>query len=343
MNLLDKNEILSYLRNEVKEELDNLMVIEKKNQYKTKQMNKILDKQRDVLFDLLEKNYKNDEDYPNLTAGAFLIFYCWIVVSIECRNKLWPYESMDLSRRSGELWEGLLKQCWTYPVYDNVKRFDAPEFSEITEEIQEAFKQKLIANDIKQELVDELYFDYIRIWELLGDSINLDSDELFETSTSYKTEDDLLNVSEKKSVYNIDTATEEEGNKYIIDFKGSYGSNEKGNKDRLLMVARVYDLLNHYELTNKQFKCILAVRTVEDTGGHNYLQQLENSGLWTVKRGVEVYEMIYKYTGFNVLDFIEQKDLSILTDMNEETKNYMDSKITSRLGKTFAEHYLTWW
>lgn len=100
--------------------------------------------------------------------------------------------------------------------------------------------------------------------------------------------------------------------------------------------------MNKYNLTDKEFNCILAVRTVE-AGGHNYLRQLESSKLWSVLRGNEVYEMIFEFTGFDILSFVKEKDLQIMKDLNEETAEYMKSKITSKQNKTFADHYLTWW
>lgn len=330
LDLLNKQELLTYMRNKASKTLDQLLGNSKlKKQDKTKEMNEILEDIRDSLFAKLNATCKNDEKYPGLTAGAFMIYYCWIIVSLEYRNYLWNYESMDLSRRSGELWESLLKQCWTYPVNKTIRRFEAPNFVNVAEQIKNAFKQKLIDKNIEKEVLQEIFTDYSKIWSLLGDSVNLSSDELFETTFKELTEE------------NINEA-EYEDKKYIIDFKGSYGSNEKGNKERLLTVARVYDLLNYYKLTDKPYKCILAVRTVEDKG-HNYLRQLEKSGLWTVKRGKEVYEMVHTYTGFDVLSFIKEKELSIIDDLDETTAKYMKSKITSRQGKTFADHYLTWW
>lgn len=324
MDFLKKEEILDFMRGEVKRKVQELQSASLTNQDKTKDMNKLLDSIRDSLFLELKENYSNTEEYPLQTAGAFLVYYCWIIVSIECRNTIWNYESMDLSRRSGELWESLVKQCWTYPVYSTVKRFEAPKFEDVSETIKNAFNKNLLEQEIESNVVDRIYEEYSIIWSLLGDSINLDSDELFETTF---VENGIVDKEDKI---------------FIIDFKGSYGSNEKGNKERLLTVARVYDLLNHYHVTNKSFDCMLAVRTVE-AGGHNYLRQLESSGLWSVLRGNEVYQMVHEYTGFDVLSFISDKELSIIGDLNEETAEYMVSKITSKQRKTFAEHYLTWW
>lgn len=331
MDLLNKEEILTYLREQVAERLDELADKDLRNQLKTKIMNSYLDDLRDELFFILEGKYGNTEEYPSQTAGAFLIYYCWIVVSIECRNFLWKYESMDLSRRSGELWESLIKQCWSYPVKPSIKRFEAPNFEEVAGEIQDAFRRNLEEKQLENSIVREIHTEYSRVWSLLGDAINLKSDEIFETT--------FKELAEQEGT---ELETEDEDNRYIIDFKGSYGSNEKGNKERLLIVARIYDMLNYYDLTDKKYNCMLAVRTVEKQG-HNYLRQLESSGLWTVKRWHEVYEMVEKFTGFDVLRFIEEKELDIIRDLNEDTEKYMQEKITSKTGNSFAVQYLTWW
>lgn len=321
--VLDKTKILTAMRAGASDALQKLLASNLKNQDKTKEMNKLLDELNRSVFRLITEKI----DEKKLPECAFLINYCWIIVSLECRNYLWNYESMDLSRRSGELWEGLVKQCWTFPVKKNVRRFTAPSFEDVASEIKSTFINKLKHKNIPNEIITDIYSDYERIWSLLGESINLNSDELFETFDELHGEI-------------LESETKHE--KVIIDFKGSYGSNEKGNKERLLTVARVYDMLNHYDLTDKPYKCMIAVRTVEDSG-HNYLRQLETSGLWTVARGNEVYEMIHKYTGFNVLDFINTHELSIIDDLDSTTANYMKSKTTSRQGKSFADYYLTWW
>ncbi|PQP84181.1 hypothetical protein C0Q44_06195 [Paenibacillus sp. PCH8] len=323
MYILDKNIIINTMREAVKEPLQKLMITDAKKQEKTKEMNKLLDEVHNLVFQMLRDKVGEDQ----LSECAFLTRYCWIIVSLECRNYIWNYESMDLSRRSGELWESLVKLCWTYPVKKNVRRFAAPHFSTVSLQIKKAFLEKIRKGKLSEELISSIYYDYELLWSLLGESINLDSDELFETFDEI--EDSL-----------IESETKHE--KVIIDFKGSYGSNEKGNKERLLTVARVYDMLNKNKLTDKSYRCILAVRTVESSG-HNYLRQLESSGLWTVMRGNEVYNMIHKYTGFDVLNLIRVYNLNIVDDLDKPTAEYMRKNITSKQGKSFAEHYLTWW
>ena len=309
INLLDKNTVLKFIResaiNTFKDLHNNRSL---SNQQKTKLMNEKLETILQYLINIADDTYK----MPEKTYAAFLVYYCWIIVSFESRNYLWKYESMDLSRRSGELWENLLKVCWKYSIHKDVKDFKAPDFNTVANQIKQAHLISLQNKRICKELISEVYGEYEKIWSILGDSINLDSDKLFETATD----------------------------KYIIDFKGSYGSNEKGNKERLLTVARVYDLLNSYRLTDKPYRCILAVRTI-DGEAHNYLRQLESSGLWTVVRGIDVYKMIYHFTGFDILGFIMENNLSLVEDFDENTRNYMNSKFTSKQKLSFAEYYLT--
>ncbi|MGR6764235.1 hypothetical protein ACU1JV_20720 [Paenibacillus sp. T2-29] len=320
-----KDNILNVMRESASKQIQHIEKSGvKKNQDKTKTMNKSLEENRDVIF----RHLSSKVDPKMVPTLSFLVTYCWIVISIETRNSLWNYNSMDLSRRSGELWETLLKNCWSYPINKTVTRFEAPSFSDVSRQIQQAFREKLQGLRLPPETIEDIFKDYKIVWSLLGESINLNSDELFETMFDELQEETLeADIKDKK---------------IVVDFKGSYGSNEKGNKERLLTVARIYDLLNAHGLTQKPYECILAVRTVEE-GGHNYLRQLEVSGLWTVKRGHEVYDMVKEYTGCDILNFVRKNNMYIVNDLNTETQEYMTLNHTSKQNKSFAEYYLTWW
>jgi hypothetical protein len=306
-----KLELLEYFRENSEETYRQAYSMSGNNQDKTKKMGQKMDELKAEIIQQIEQRYT--DRYEKLEK-IFIATYSWIVVSLERRNALWPYNSMDLSRRSGELWELLVKVAWEYPVNRDVLVFEAPSFADVMERIKESFKNRLATMNLSDEEKEILYNEYIHVWDILGESINLDSDQLFET------------VDEK----------------YIVDFKGSYGSNEKGNKDRLLSVARIYSLLNYYNLTDKPYKCVLAVRTIQGTG-HNYLRQLENSGLWEVRRGNEVYDMVQEFTGFDILSCIRNNNLNFERDFDQNTINYMTSHSTSRQRQTFLDYYLTWW
>lgn len=53
-----------------------------------------------------------------------------------------------------------------------------------------------------------------------------------------------------------------EGQKYVVDFKSGFGSNEKGNTNRLLLVASIYKNLE------ENFNPLIFVRSAEN---NNYL------------------------------------------------------------------------
>ena len=72
--------------------------------------------------------------------------------------------------------------------------------------------------------------------------------------------------------------------RFVIDFKSGFGSNEKGNTERLLTVAKIYGLLP------ESHECVLVVRAAEDEG-NNYLQVLKTSGLWKVCCGPAAHEI----------------------------------------------------
>lgn len=67
------------------------------------------------------------------------------------------------------------------------------------------------------------------------------------------------------------------------DCKSGFGSNKKGNTNRLLLVASIYQ---HIE--PEDYRCLLLVRAPGDENNH-YLQILKRSDLWEVYCGAETY------------------------------------------------------
>jgi len=82
-----------------------------------------------------------------------------------------------------------------------------------------------------------------------------------------------------------------------VDFKSGFGSNEKGNTNRLLLVASIYKNLE------EDYKCLLLVRSEEDRN-NNYFQTLKNSRIWEAYCGDEAYNKIKEYSGFNIKQWI---------------------------------------
>ena len=74
---------------------------------------------------------------------------------------------------------------------------------------------------------------------------------------------------------NLDLHFEQNKIHYNCDFKSGFSSNEKGNTNRLLLVASIFKSLGQNE------KQIIFVRQQEKENNH-YLQTLKNSKLWNI-------------------------------------------------------------
>jgi hypothetical protein len=191
---------------------------------------------------------------------------------LESRNDVWSYEYMTFARRMGELWDPFCQLCWEYPINKNIGYFVPPLFKDVREKLSkelEEFIGKLKISEIEKE---ELRKYYKKVWTLV------DSGE--------------INLS-------LDLHFEDGKDKYVVDFKSGFGSNEKGNTNRLLLVASVYKILE------EGHKCLLFVRSSEDRN-NNYLQILKNSELWTVYCGSETYEQIKQITGFDLSGWLKK-------------------------------------
>ncbi|MCD4745161.1 MAG: hypothetical protein K8R58_02555 [Bacteroidales bacterium] len=101
--------------------------------------------------------------------------------------------------------------------------------------------------------------------------------------------------------------------KYIVDFKSGFSSNEKGNTNRLLLVATIYKNLE------ENYKCLIFVRSEDN---NNYFNTLKNSGVWNAFSGEEAYNQMKKYSGYNIKGWIK-KNVNWKTDFNTETYRYL--------------------
>ena len=137
------------------------------------------------------------------------------IVMIESRNDVWPYEYMSFSRRIGELWEPFCKLCFDYPNRA-LTLFIPPLFSEVKQKLTDEIEDYVDALTIMEEQKRELKRYYNKVWS-------------FVTSGEIKLE--------------LDLHFEQDGEKFVVDFKSGFGSNEKGNTNRLLLVATIYKSL----------------------------------------------------------------------------------------------------
>lgn len=218
---------------------------------------------------------------------ALRLFYCTLVVNLESRNRVVAYDYMDFARRIGEVWEDFCKVCWDFPVNPELRRLQPQSFETVRRNLLDQFTAAVHASGARDQAA--LIREYQRVIDLLG-NINL-------------TEDEYCSVGEKR---------------IVIDFKSGFGSNEKGNTERLLTVAKIYRLLPG------QHECALVVRAAEGEG-NNYLQVLKSSGLWNVCCGQDAYAFIHNITRFDLAAWI-RTNVAFREDMEREAYRHLEQQ-----------------
>lgn len=297
-----KNELLDYYRSRGKELITEVMQIYGEAEYKQRAsaVNEGLIETKNTLLKTLEQKAKKEKwSSQEILEGVLLITYTNYIVMMESRNDVWPYEYMAFARRIGELWEPFCQLCWQNPINTDLSYFVPPLFKEVRDKLSkelEQFIKKLKISDKEQE---ELRRYYQKTWVLVtSGEINLELDLHFEKGA----------------------------HKYVVDFKSGFSSNEKGNTNRLLLVASIYRILE------EGHKCLLFVRSSEEKNNH-YLQTLKKSGLWTVFCGNETYEQIRQITGFNLSSWLKA---------NVNWEKDFDSKMYAHLKDNNLIQYLEW-
>ncbi len=267
-----KVELLAYFRDRASESITLIKekFAETQADKRARAINESLnDTKSNLLSALLQQSEKEGWNRQEKLESILMITYCNNVVMIESRNSLRPYEYMDFSRRVGELWDPFCKLCFHYPVND-VSLFVPPLFSEVKKKLTSEIIIYIEKLNITKEQKEELKKYYEKVWSLV-------------TSGEIQLELDL------HFVY--------KGQKYVVDFKSGFGSNEKGNTNRLLLVAGIYRNLED------NYKCLIFVRAEEN---NSYFNTLKNSGVWDAYCGNEAYQKIMDYSGYNLKQWIEQ-------------------------------------
>lgn len=266
----NKTELLAYFRdrasaafNVIKEKY-----AENRSEKRADAINKSLNKTKHQLITALlqqaeRENWTNQEKLESL----LMITYCHIAVMIESRNSVRLYEYMDFSRRVGELWGAFCQLCFDFPL-NELSLFIPPLFSDAKKKLSDEAIDYIDALTITKEQKDELKKYYDKVWSLVA-------------SGEIQLELDLHFI--------------QNGSMYVVDFKSGFGSNEKGNLNRLLLVAAVYKYLG------ENYKCILLVRAEEN---NNYFNILKNSGVWEAYCGLEAYDKIREYSGYCLKNWI---------------------------------------
>ncbi|MDR3328590.1 MAG: hypothetical protein LBS63_00585 [Prevotellaceae bacterium] len=283
-----KTEFLSYFRDRASEFLTEIKIrfSETQADKRSRAINEKLNQTKESLIATLLQQANKEQWTAVEKLEAILMFtYCYIVVMIESRNSVRPYEYMDFSRRVGELWDPFCKLCFYYPVND-VSLFIPPLFSEVKTKLTNEIKEYINSLNITAQEKRELKSYYDKIWSLV-------------TSGEIQLELDLHFI--------------HSGQKYVVDFKSGFGSNEKGNTNRLLLVATIYRNLDD------NYKCLLFVRSEEN---NSYFNTLKNSRIWEAYCGNEAYQKINDYSGYDLKRWIET-NIDWKNDFNTETINHL--------------------
>ena len=298
-----KAELLSYLRSRAVEYLNDIRQQFGERQFRERAtaINRALVKEKQQLAAVIRQN-AGREDWPadTILRANLLLMHGTNVVMLESRNDVWSYDYMAFSRRIGELWEPFVTTCFDYPVRKDVTLFIPPLFEDIrrrlTNEVRDFIQRLNISRDDKEHLLR--YYD--QVWCLV-------------TSGEIKLELDLH--------FSI------EGIRYVVDCKSGFSSNEKGNTNRLLLVASIYK-----NMEPEDYHCLLLVRSPEDENNH-YLQILKKSGLWEVYCAAEIYPKVLEYSGFDLGSWI-QDNITWTDDVNPQLLNHLEQNDLVR--------YLTW-
>lgn len=287
-----KNELLAYFRSRASESLRAIKEQYGETQFRKRAtaINSEIKATRSALIENLLQ-CSQDEHWENnvLLNSHLMITYATYVAMLEYRNSVWPYEYMAFSRRIGELWEPFCKLCFQFPLTD-IRLFVPPLFSDVKTNMTKEIEDYIDALSITDDQKTELKRYYNKVWSLV-------------TSGEIKLE--------------LDCHFRDGEHRYNIDFKSGFGSNEKGNTNRLLLVATIYNNLE------QNYRCILLVRSAEDLN-NNYFQTLKNSGIWEAYCGTESYAKIQEYTGFNIGEWITS-NVAWETDLDDEFLEHLQA------------------
>lgn len=289
--------LLNYFRGRAEEFLNEIKFTYGNTQFKEQAsaINKSLIETKDNLITtLLQKAEMEKWTNKEKLECILMITYSNYIVMLESRNDVWPYDYMTFSRRIGELWEPFCKLCFSYSV-KNIILFIPPLFSEVKQKLSAEIELYIEKLKISTKEREQLKKYYNKVWGLV-------------TSGEIKLELDLHFVLSNQ--------------KFVVDFKSGFGSNEKGNTNRLLLVASIYQNLG------ENYKCMILVRSADN---NHYFQTLKNSGVWEAYSGNEAYDKMKEYSGFDIKNWIVT-NINWKDDFKAETIEYFkDNNLTQYL------------
>lgn len=296
----NKQTLLNYFRSRASETLSELALIYSASDFKKKAqaVNHALSQSKENLITiLLETARKEHWNNQEILECILMITYTNDVVMLETRNMVWEYDYMSFSRRIGELWEPFCKLCFLYPI-NSINLFIPPLFSDVKRDLTNEIKQYIGTLSISEYEKSQLKRYYDKVWTLV-------------TSGEIKLECDLHFTDGTK--------------KYVVDFKSGFGSNEKGNTNRLLLVGSIYQ-----NIENENYKCLIFVRS---TDNNHYLSTLQNSGIWSTFCGNDTYNQIMNFSGFDIHRWIEQ-NINWIEDFS--------TSMRSTINLQNLDNYLIW-
>lgn len=294
-----KTDLLNYFRNRGEEFLSEIRLTYGNTQFRQQAsaINKsLIETKNNLIAAVLQKADAEKWINKEKLECILMITYCNYIVTLEARNDVWQYEYMTFSRRIGELWEPFCKLCFSYPV-NNISLFIPPLFSEVKQKLTNEIETFIHKLKISGEEKEQLKKYYHKVWGLV-------------TSGEIKLESDLHFICNNQN--------------FVVDFKSGFGSNEKGNTNRLLLVASIYKNLE------ENYKCMIFVRA--DDNNH-YFQTLKHSGIWDAYSGSEAYKKMKEYSGFDIKNWIE-KNVNWKSDFKPEMMDF--------LKQNKLEQYLIW-
>ena len=299
----NRHEILHYLRDRAAESYGEIRKIHGVKDFKkrARSANNATKKTTQKINSIILQRSTSQAWTPEeILNNILMLTYCSYVVMFEYRNKAWPYEYMTFARRIGELWEPFCINCFNFPVRTDIELYEPPLFSEVREQLQQEIKDYINVLNLTANEKTQLLAYYDKVWSLV-------------TSGEIKLELDL-HFKIKHTNFNV-------------DFKSGFQSNEKGNTNRLLLVASIYK-----NIISENNECLLFVRAAEKDNNH-YLQTLKHSGIWDVFCGNETYEQINKYSGFNLAEWI---------NTNIQWEEDLDDDTLAHFHENDLVKYLSW-
>lgn len=293
---MNKNELLTIFRGKAADYFEEVEATSTGYKEKAAVLNRKIVQYRESYIEEAA-NVIKDED--SKLDAVLLITYVSYIVMLEFRNKVWPYEYMAFSRRIGELWEPFCKLPFEYPLTE-LSIYTPPNIEDVKQTLKAEINELINNLNIDKAEKVKLLKYYQAIWALIdnGGNISLTLDLHFEQFEEF----------------------------YDVDYKSGFSSNEKGNTNRLLLVASIYKSLpdTHNNL--------IFVRQKEEENNH-YLQTLKHSGLWDVFCADETYAKIAEFTGFDMRSWMKE-NMDWENDILPEFREYLQSNGLIK--------YLTW-